>query len=399
VIITTLSMTLICCPLNLGSSGPAAAAQRWLEAVADREGTAVLKLTCQAQQESVQNAGFWTAALGLLLQTEGVDPQEATIDPSELTFETVVQEEDRASVQVSGTMYVGYREAALSYAVDETWTMVQEEGQWKWCGGHQNTPAASPSSDAPRWTLVPLREHRTSVIGQRGVWTGVDEGWTYAVVEVGIKNVSGEWAPVKEADPLLDGLQLQTAEGYTYDVLHRGRFVEPEGGYERIPCAASFYVTLPPDFTIWHSVAFQVAESSTGHQLVLPDGTALDLEDVDAPALPTERSPDAFPRLEGTPIQIGEEARLTFEAPSAPTSNLQVENLQGGYETTVYPGAYIIDATGLTIKSGEPCPGDFSMPRLEVGPGQTENFTVQWPAFSRPAYLVMESEQLVYTIP
>jgi hypothetical protein len=371
-----------------------------MEAVSNQEGTEVLKMTCEAQKEAVQTSGLWAAALGLLLQNEGIDPQKATADLSDLTFETLNSEETSASVRVSGTLYVGYLEAALSYDIDETWSMVKEEGQWKWCGSSQNTQGAEEPVEQPRWTLVPLRRHLTPVTGRRGVWVGVDgEGWTYAVVEVGLKNISGEWAAVKEAEPMLESLELQTAEGYTYDVLHNGRFVQPEGGYERIPCAASFYVTLPPDFTIWHSVAFQVAEDSTGHQLVLPDGTTRDLENITPVDLPVDSAQASIPQLEGRPIELGEDTIVTFEEISGPESTLEVQNLQGGYATTVYPGAYLIDATGLTIKAGAPCPGDFSIPILEVGPGQTADFTVQWPTFSRPAYLVLENEQLVYSIP
>ncbi|HFQ92468.1 MAG TPA: DUF4878 domain-containing protein [Anaerolineae bacterium] len=125
-----LSFVLSACSGN----APAKAAREWLTALNTGDGVTALKLTCRQYQEEVQNTSLLTAGIGMLGSMAGVDAQSAEVDLSDVKFETVSKNGDTAVVQVKGEMIVGLMGAAIPQQINMSFTMVKEDGDWKWCG-------------------------------------------------------------------------------------------------------------------------------------------------------------------------------------------------------------------------------------------------------------------------
>jgi hypothetical protein len=65
----------------------------------------------------------------------GIDPQTAEVDLSDLSFETVSESGDTATVHVNGEIMMSLLGAAMPQAIDANIIMVKEDGEWKYCGG------------------------------------------------------------------------------------------------------------------------------------------------------------------------------------------------------------------------------------------------------------------------
>jgi len=112
-------------------SGAEKAARNWLEAGATADGATALKLTCTPLQADVQMMGFMTAGVGMLT---GLNPQDAEVDTSDITYETVSEDGDTAYVHVQGEIITSLMGAAMPQPINSTFKMIKEDGEWKWCG-------------------------------------------------------------------------------------------------------------------------------------------------------------------------------------------------------------------------------------------------------------------------
>lgn len=128
-LVLVLFIALVSC--GIGDS-PEKAAQEWIEALVSMDGNTLMARTCAAQQGYVQEAGLWYSLIGMFGQS--FTGQQAEVDLSDLNFKTVKRSGDTAQVRVTGEMRVAILAVAQSQYVDEVWTMVREEGKWKWCG-------------------------------------------------------------------------------------------------------------------------------------------------------------------------------------------------------------------------------------------------------------------------
>jgi hypothetical protein len=111
---------------------PAQGAKAWIDGAVNLDGNQTLKYTCLAQRESLKNATLWTSAfssIGKLFTS-----QEMKGDTSDLKFETISQNGDRAEVRVRGELRVALAGLADAQQLDEDWLMVFENDTWRWCG-------------------------------------------------------------------------------------------------------------------------------------------------------------------------------------------------------------------------------------------------------------------------
>ena len=114
------------------SDSPEAAAKDWMQAFADLDGNKIAARTCAEQQENLQEAGMWISAFTIFGQmTIG---QESQIDISDLKYATISSTDDTAQVRVTGQVRAAILALSQAQDIDETWRMVREDGEWKWCG-------------------------------------------------------------------------------------------------------------------------------------------------------------------------------------------------------------------------------------------------------------------------
>ena len=104
--------------------GPADGAQEWIDAIVNQDGNRILKHTCKAQRDNVQEAGMWISAFAVLGQMLTNRSVQVEGDISDLNFETVSQSDDQAEVRVSGELRVAVLANAEAYDVDERWQIV-----------------------------------------------------------------------------------------------------------------------------------------------------------------------------------------------------------------------------------------------------------------------------------
>ncbi len=145
-----------CAPRNK----PAQGAQEWIDAIVNQDGNKILKHTCLAQRENLQQTSMWASAFPVLSQVLTNPSQEIEGDISDLEFETVSRKGNQAEVQVSGELRVSYSGMAEAYEIDERWPMVREDDTWRWCGSGSGTlprPATStPAQQIAQATPTPV---------------------------------------------------------------------------------------------------------------------------------------------------------------------------------------------------------------------------------------------------
>lgn len=126
--------------LTACTGGPEMAAREFVEASMTGDGAAALNLTCDQYKEQVQMVGFLAAGIGMLA---GIDPQDAEADLSDLDFETVSEDGNMATVNVSGEIMLSLLGAAMPQMVDANIVMIMEDGEWRFCGDEFTSPTVS----------------------------------------------------------------------------------------------------------------------------------------------------------------------------------------------------------------------------------------------------------------
>ncbi len=134
---------------------PEQGAREWIDAIVNQDGNRVLKHTCLAQRENVQEASMWFSAFAVLGQLFTNRSVQIEGDVSDLKFETTSRDGDRAEVRVYGELRVAVLGAAQAQQVDERWQMVRENDTWRWCGSSADTLPLARTSAVAQATFSP----------------------------------------------------------------------------------------------------------------------------------------------------------------------------------------------------------------------------------------------------
>jgi len=121
------------------TDAPAQAARDWYVAVNTMEALEADALVCQSKREEFRRemeTGSTFLIFGQLLLGGTVDIE---LDASEVEFSTAEQGEGRAIVESRGEMRAAVGGSVSSEILNERWLMVQENGEWKWCGDASET--------------------------------------------------------------------------------------------------------------------------------------------------------------------------------------------------------------------------------------------------------------------
>lgn len=133
---------------------PAYAAEEWFEAMWGMDGEAVLDRTCDQERWLSDTINTGSIILGLLEYIDitkipiledylipGIDisaiRNSLNIDISEMKMNQLTGDENTAVVNANGQVRLRILSGSFAYRIDETWLMVWEDDQWKWCGIHQ----------------------------------------------------------------------------------------------------------------------------------------------------------------------------------------------------------------------------------------------------------------------
>jgi len=213
-------------------------------------------------------------------------------------------------------------------------------------------------------------------------------GWIYHNVYFAFENQSTQWLPVT-----LDSGQgvVETQEGFNYNG-------DPIRYSSMIPLLYGEPISIPPGFRIVGSTdnyngfenvfqfQFSSADTTTPLKINFANYGAIDLVNIPKASLndvimsriaagdypfPTDQPRTSFSNI-GDSIEIPNQAKLTFlqAYPSeygvfaGVTVDIEIQNLNPGYDTTVNAGCYMIDGMGFIRWNKEDT-------RFYAGPGQT----------------------------
>lgn len=109
-------------------------AREWISAVTGLDGNNILKYTCLAQRDNIQQMSAWTSALPILGSMFTGGTLEVKSDASDLRFETLAKNDTSAQVRVYGELRMAVSAVADAQQLDEQWQMVYENDTWRWCG-------------------------------------------------------------------------------------------------------------------------------------------------------------------------------------------------------------------------------------------------------------------------
>ncbi len=133
-------------------SRPEQGAKAWASARANSQGGEALKLTCEELQTEVQaESAVLSSFSGLFQMWSGLDPN-TVVDISELEFNTIERQSNKAIVAVSGNAYLTILDVGSVQTVNEEWNMIKERDSWRWCGYNRPEVYQSPlasSTDTP----------------------------------------------------------------------------------------------------------------------------------------------------------------------------------------------------------------------------------------------------------
>lgn len=151
ILVLTIVGLLTGCGITETEPGPEEGAREWIDAIVNLDGNKMLKHTCLAQRENVQQTSIWSSAFAVLGQMLTGGATQIEGDISDLKFETISRNGDQAELRVYGELRVAVLGSAQAHQVDERWQMVRENDTWRWCGSSSGTlplePTRSPIED------------------------------------------------------------------------------------------------------------------------------------------------------------------------------------------------------------------------------------------------------------
>lgn len=122
---SAMAITVAAC--DASEPGPEAAAEQWLDATIEQDGNRAGRLICDDVRLGQNAGGVVLAALGF------VTGDMLDIDLGDVSYETTAQDGDTATVRITGEWRVGAAGLSVPNDIDESLTMVREDGEWKVC--------------------------------------------------------------------------------------------------------------------------------------------------------------------------------------------------------------------------------------------------------------------------
>jgi hypothetical protein len=193
-VVLILAIVLFLSGCGTGEDAPAQGAREWIDGVTNLDGNKILKYTCLAQRDNVKQASMWASAFSVLGQMFTNPNLKIEGDTSDLKFETVSREGNRAEVRVYGELRVAFSGVAEAHQIDERWQMVYENETWRWCSPITSVPpiAQTTSSSNQQSNTSPPSSTFTVYANQDWQDTGYSVGPEF-VME--IQYISGMWSP------------------------------------------------------------------------------------------------------------------------------------------------------------------------------------------------------------
>lgn len=185
-------------PAGLPSGdSPEGAAANWLNAVISRKSLDIARITCVEKQVEVQSSTLKNELLEAILRDQARAIPQMNADLSRLRFTPFEPTETSVRVLVSGVLRLTQGDAVQEYPVDDRFTIIHEDGRWKWCGSDalkaagiaatQQAGAPTPTQNIPPPAYRP-DEWRMESIAYREIPSG--EGWTEIQVDLVVENYS-----------------------------------------------------------------------------------------------------------------------------------------------------------------------------------------------------------------
>lgn len=240
-----------------------------------------------------------------------------------------------------------------------------------------DAPIATPANSLLQ--LVPIFIHSSE-----------SGGWKFYVVNFALENQSDQWLPV--AVDTGKGI-VETQEGFNYDA-------EPIRYSDMTPLLHGEPIAIPPDFRIAGStddyngfenalqLVFNAAETAYPLQVNFGNYGMINLTNIPTSGaslsesisllvqngsytFPTNKPRTSYKNM-GDTVEIPNQARITFLQAyrsqygifDGVTIDVQFQNLNAGYDTTINAGCYMIDGMGFIRWNKEDT-------RFYAGPGQT----------------------------
>jgi len=214
-------------------------------------------------------------------------------------------------------------------------------------------------------------------------------GWKYYTVNFALENQSSQWLPIA-----VDTGQgtVETEKGFNYDA-------NPIRYSKMPPLLYGKPIAIPPSFRIAGStdnyngfenalqLVFNVADTANLLRVNFGNYGIIDLTNIPSGAslsdtisllvqngsyiFPTNQPRTSFKNM-GDTVEIPDRARITFSQAyrsqygifDGVTIDVQIQNLNAGYDTTINAGCYMIDGMGFIRWNKEDT-------RFYAGPGQT----------------------------
>jgi hypothetical protein len=132
ILVTALLGTILAgCSTN---DAPAKAAKEWFVAVNTLESLEADALVCDSMKDQFRNDMATGAVLNTLMSILLGGSLDIDLDISDVKFTTTQNQDNQAVVEASGAFRASVGGRVVSEPVAESWVMVREGGEWRWCG-------------------------------------------------------------------------------------------------------------------------------------------------------------------------------------------------------------------------------------------------------------------------
>ena len=117
------------------ADSPEKAATEAMQALVSMDGLKLDERTAQAEKEQQQKRGLLITVLMVLgSAVPGVDSEDLKLSMTDLKVSTLETQDDTAQVRVTAKVRVAVKLVVKSVEIDQTWRMVREDGEWRYCG-------------------------------------------------------------------------------------------------------------------------------------------------------------------------------------------------------------------------------------------------------------------------
>lgn len=206
-------------PTPTPTQSPEEGAQEWIDAITNQNGNKMLKHTCLAQRESLQQSLVWVTAFSAVAELFSLNSFEIKLegDVSDLHFEVLSKNDNQATIRVTGELRVSPTTGiAQAYQVNEEWPMVYENDTWRWCGSAKLASEMLTQSETTEMPAATFSLHALppTLIGYDLHLIETKDDWTQYTMSVGIKNDSDKAIEIVDI-PVINAY-VETTSGETY---------------------------------------------------------------------------------------------------------------------------------------------------------------------------------------